>query len=424
MVDVENKNTIETGDTTSDELLQLKKELADEVVSKMIEQDPKLPSLAKWAMAEFLVDNDTLKDKVRDVVIWLLWDSLWFITPTLEKYREMFWQVKTKMDLEALKTTIFNEMSWVAQAVSGSSESNEESWESNEGGDGDETSDQNQQSSDSKTDSDNTEGQSDNDKKGSSDTKSENSNDSNKSENKESSKSSDSSVWSNEKAKESSGEIHELDKFDINVSAEAKKLWDGLKWKEKPAVEPFACAKKVYDIEKSKWHIKNTKYLTVVDFTKNQIKDNRLFVINLDTNTVEYAEKCGHGQGSGGKEWADSFWNKSWSNKSSLWALVTADGSKWNGKHTRMWNKPKWLEDCNDKSADRGIFIHPVKSEVYASWKPTSQWCFTIEGSQSYVNGILDKIQWWSLLFSYAKSKDYFEQSDYFKVNSDGSVAA
>jgi hypothetical protein len=37
----------------------------------------------------------------------------------------------------------------------------------------------------------------------------------------------------------------------------------------------------------------------VVDFTKNQIKDNRLFVINMDTNTVEYAEKCGHGQGSG-----------------------------------------------------------------------------------------------------------------------------
>jgi hypothetical protein len=144
----------------------------------------------------------------------------------------------------------------------------------------------------------------------------------------------------------------------------------------------------------------------------------------MDTNTVEYAEKCGHGQGSGWKEWATSFWNTSWSNKSSLWALITADHSRRNGKGTRRWNFPEWLEKSNSKSRGRWIAIHPVKSEVYASWKPTSQWCFTIQGSQSHTNEILDKIEWWSLLFSYAKSKDYFAQSDYFKQNSDGSVAA
>jgi len=149
---IESVVNTESVNATSDELLQLKKELANEVVSKMLEQNPELPRLAKWAMTEFLVDSNTLKDKFRDVVIWLLWDSLWFITPTLEKYREMFGEVKTKRDLETLKTAIFNEMSWVSQAISGSSESNETSWESNEWGDWEETqtSDQDQQSEQNK----------------------------------------------------------------------------------------------------------------------------------------------------------------------------------------------------------------------------------------------------------------------------------
>lgn len=405
---------------TSDDLLELKKQLADEVVNKLIEKDPDLLSFAKWSMTNYLVNDGSLKDLFRDeIIIWWLWSALGVITPILKKYREMFSEVKTKSDLEKLKVTIFNEILWVGQTLTASSETSQTSWADNN--------DNFQESDGSGTASDNDNKQSDNDKKGSSDTKSQSSNDSKKSEKKESDKSDktkESSAWSHQKARESSGEIYEIDKFNINISTDAKKLWDWLKWKEKPAKEAFACALKAYKAEKEKWRIKNLKYLTVVDFTKNQIKDNRLFVINMDTNTVEYAEKCGHGQGSGGKEWATSFWNKSWSNKSSLWALITADGSKWNGKHTRMWNKPKPLEKSNSNSDDRGIFIHPVKSEVYASWKPTSQWCFTIQGSQSHTDEILDKIEWWSLLFSYAKSKDYFDQSDYFKVNSDGSVAA
>ncbi|MBR7037088.1 murein L,D-transpeptidase catalytic domain family protein [bacterium] len=53
---------------------------------------------------------------------------------------------------------------------------------------------------------------------------------------------------------------------------------------------------KAYEAEKSAGHLKNTKYLTVVDFTKNQLTNNRLFVIDMETNTVTYAEKCGHGE--------------------------------------------------------------------------------------------------------------------------------
>jgi hypothetical protein len=60
------------------------------------------------------------------------------------------------------------------------------------------------------------------------------------------------------------------------------------------------------------------KYLTVVDFTKNQLTQNRFFVVNLDIDTVEYSEMCGHGEGSGDKEWATSFSNKRGSHQSSL----------------------------------------------------------------------------------------------------------
>ena len=51
---------------------------------------------------------------------------------------------------------------------------------------------------------------------------------------------------------------------------------------------------KAYEIEKA--DLKNKKYVTVIDFTKNQLTQNRFFVINLETSTVEYAEKCGHGE--------------------------------------------------------------------------------------------------------------------------------
>jgi len=115
---------------------------------------------------------------------------------------------------------------------------------------------------------------------------------------------------------------------------EALVIYESLNWENIPDWESFLKAWKVHKIAESEWRIKNPKYLTVVDFTKNQIKDNRLFVINMDTNTVEYAEKCGHGQGSGWKEWATSFWNTSWS---SLWDI------KWSNswRHTREGTYPE-----------------------------------------------------------------------------------
>lgn len=231
-----------------------------------------------------------------------------------------------------------------------------------------------------------------------------------------------SSKWLYTDASVSIGENYEIDHFDIIIPSKAKKIWDSLKWKEKPDLAPFACAWKVYKIEKSRWHLKNTKYLTIVDFTKNQQRDNRFFVINLDTNTVEYSEKCWHGKWSWDKDWAISFSNESDSNQSSLWAYISPNKPRWNSRGTWIWSFLKWQESSNNKL--RWIAIHPVDLLVNESWDLTSEWCFTIPMSRSYVNEILAKINWWSLIFAYAKSKDYFAQSDYFKINSDGSVRA
>ena len=379
MTNLESEQELENGSVASDELLELKKELADEVVDKLLEKDPGLTTfILKWSMSDYLVKDGSLWDFFRDeILIWKLWESAWVITPALKRYREMFSKVSTKSELESLKTTIFNEISWASQT------SGEQSWESGE------KSGQSSQSGDSR-------------------------------EVVASSGKADS--WLSGKARESSGKSYEIDHFNIDVSSEAKTIWNSLKGKEKPDLEPFACAYKVYKREKSLWHLKNTEFMSVVDFTKNQETDNRLFVINMNTKVVEYAEKCGHGEWSGGREWTTSFWNTSWSHKSSLWAFVTPDESRFNTKGTWRWSFPRWLESSNNSV--RWIAIHPVKSLTYQSWRPTSKWCFTLPISQSEVDEILNKINWWSLVFSYAKSKDYFAQSDYFQQSSDGRVAA
>lgn len=366
---------------TWDELLELKKKLAEDIVHKLQENDSGILSMVlEWSMVDYLVNEDTISDTLHDeLLLWGLWEAAWIITPALKKYREMISKANSKTELESLKLTIFDEIS-----QSGSSTSETLSaWQSSSSEAAQAAASWGVASWTALTSSKTT-----------------------------------------EKARVSSGRSFEIDHFDITASAESKRIWESLKWKEKPDLEPFACAMKAYKAEKAAWHIKNTKYVTVIDFTKNQLTQNRFFVINLDTKTVEYAEKCGHGEWSWGREWTTSFSNKSWSHQSSLWAFTTANHSTSNNKGTWEWNFWTPLEKSNSNLRSRGCAIHPVGSLVYKSWKPTSEWCFTIPRSQEYVNGILHKIEWWSLVFAYAKEKDYFAQSDYFQQRSDGSVAA
>ena len=351
---------------TSNELLTLKKNLANDVVDKLFEKDSNFVSaLFKGSVVDYLVDENTINDALHDeVLVWGLWQSLWLVTPELKKYREMFSRAKTRTDLESLKTTIFNEID-------------------------SKTSISSQQSSTTTASTVTIPGLS-------------------------------WSVawwWTAEKAKvDTSSESYEIDHLNFIIPQESKNIYNNLKWKEKPDLEPFACALKVYNSLKSQWKLKNTKYLTVVDFTKKKSK-NRMFVINTQARIVEHAVKCGHWKWSWSWEYATSFWNKWWSNKSSLWWYITPD------KITKTTRKSWWywlrqitgIESSNSTAAWRWIAIHPW-------WVNWSEWCFTIPKSVS--SEIMNKQIWWSLLFAYAESKQYFAQSNYFKQDSNGNFIA
>ena len=210
-----------------------------------------------------------------------------------------------------------------------------------------------------------------------------------------------------------SKEHYELDQFNIDVSKEYKELYNQLTWKEKPDLEPFACAMKCY--EEQKWFIKNTKYLTVVDFTKPNT-ENRFYVIDMEDNSVKYATTVWHWQWSWTWKWATSFSNITGSNQSSLWFFTISSTYENNTTRTRRWLRMFWTDKDkknNGKAASRWIFMHP--------WTNFSQWCFTLPKDKA--QEIMEKVEGWAL-FAYAKSKDYFTQSEYFKTTSSWDVLA
>ena len=354
---------IETTDSTSDELLKLKKGLAKEIVHKLQKKDSSLfSSMLEWSITDYLVDENTFSDAIHDELLWWLWKSAWLITPELKRYREMLSQAKTKDDLESLKTTIFNEI-WQDSPSSGSSTTGTSS------------------STTSTT---------------------------------ESSWWTAASAWSDEKAKvDTTSESYEIDHLNFTISNETKEIYNNLKWKEKPDLEPFACALKVYNTLKKQGKIKNTKYLTVVDFTKKKWKK-RFFVINMENNTVEHAVKVWHWKNTGSDR-AKQFSNRAWSNQSSLWGYLLPDTITKSPNKSRSWLRQiTWLESSNNKAAQRWIAVHPW-------WENGSEWCFTLPKDIS--RKIMEEIKW-GFLFAYAESREYFAQSNYFTQNSDGSIMA
>ena len=369
----EKQNIENENNETSDELLNLKKELAEEIVDKLLEKDLNISSyLFKWSIADYLVNDDTFSDKVHDeVLMWNFWKEAWIITPELKKYREMISNAKTKDDLENLKTTIFNEL-WQNNQESNTWDTNTENSTTESWWTAPETA--------TLTTSVTTWAAI--------------------------------SSWPTEKAKvDSSSESFEIDHLNFSISPETKTIYENIRWKEKPDLEPFACALKVYN--NVKWKIHNTKYLTVVDFTKKKWKK-RFFVINMENNTVEHAVKVWHGKNTGGER-AKQFSNRAWSNQSSLWWYLLPDTITKSPNKSWSWLRQiTWLESSNSNAAQRWIAVHPW-------WENGSEWCFTLPKDIS--KNIMEKIKWW-FLFAYAESKDYFAQSNYFKQNSDGSIMA
>lgn len=111
---IENEQTVETRDATSDEILALKKELAEEFVKKNFGSKS---FIKRWAIRKYLVDNDTKIDSFIDnYIIWVLWKVFRLLPPDIEEYREMFTKADTKRKLEELTKTISSGIWWAEQA--------------------------------------------------------------------------------------------------------------------------------------------------------------------------------------------------------------------------------------------------------------------------------------------------------------------
>lgn len=108
-----------------------------------------------------------------------------------------------------------------------------------------------------------------------------------------------------------------------------------------------------FDANKDK--IKNTKYVSVIDFSKSS-KEKRFFIIDMSTGSV-WAIHVAHGKGSdsNGDGFAEKFSNASGSNASSLGAYLTAE--TYSGKHglsLRLDGK----STTNSNARARAVVVH------------------------------------------------------------------
>jgi len=167
-----------------------------------------------------------------------------------------------------------------------------------------------------------------------------------------------------------------------------------------------------YGYEKLKSELKNPKYLTVVDFSKSN-KQERMFIINMKTKTIENSLSVGHGKNSG-DEFAKNFSDTLGSRQSSLGFYRTP--SEITKSHTKSWYglRMNGIEDSNDNANNRGIYMHPggLKSEG----------CFTLQMSQQEADKIMNKLKGDSLLFAYYPNDKYLASSKiigekYKKIN-------
>lgn|SRR5436190_19693063 len=120
-----------------------------------------------------------------------------------------------------------------------------------------------------------------------------------------------------------------------------------------PKLESFSKGLAGFYELKSKGLIKKN-LLTLIDFSLSS-NAKRLWVINLDTNTVLYNSLVAHGIKTG-DEFANSFSNKNSSFKSSLGFYAT--GETYNGKHGTSLRLDGLEKELNSNARARGVVMH------------------------------------------------------------------
>lgn len=120
-----------------------------------------------------------------------------------------------------------------------------------------------------------------------------------------------------------------------------------------PKIESFIKALQAFNKLKENGRIQKN-ILTLVDFSLSS-KENRLWVIDLNKNTILFQSLVAHGRNSG-NEFADEFSNKPESHQSSLGLYLT--GETYIGKHGYSLRLDGQEKGINSNARDRAIVIH------------------------------------------------------------------
>ncbi|WP_245891612.1 murein L,D-transpeptidase catalytic domain family protein [Flavobacterium faecale] len=122
---------------------------------------------------------------------------------------------------------------------------------------------------------------------------------------------------------------------------------------ELPNFKIFTQALKGFYLLKEKGKIQKN-ILTLIDFSLSSNKE-RLWVIDLDTNTIMFNSLVAHGRNSG-DEYAAEFSNRPESFMSSLGFYSTAE--IYNGKHGMSLRLDGLEKGLNDNARERAVVIH------------------------------------------------------------------
>lgn len=142
---------------------------------------------------------------------------------------------------------------------------------------------------------------------------------------------------------------------EANAATETQLLYNSISahTESMPNYNCFEKAVQGYNLLKAQGKIKKD-YLTVIDFTKSS-NTKRLWIIDMDGQTVVYNTLVAHGRNSG-DEFAQNFSNTNSSNMSSLGFYAT--GEIYNGKHGESLKLDGLETGLNSNARSRGVVMH------------------------------------------------------------------
>ncbi|MES2238758.1 MAG: murein L,D-transpeptidase catalytic domain family protein [Bacteroidota bacterium] len=198
----------------------------------------------------------------------------------------------------------------------------------------------------------------------------------------------------------------------VNVEPSVEEIYNNLHSANYslPNIESFKEALIGFYKLKSKG-IVSKNIITLIDFSLSA-NTKRLWVIDLDSNTILYHSLVAHGRNTG-EEYANSFSNAPESFKSSLGFYVT--GEIYNGKHGKSLKLDGLEKGINDNARNRAVVVHGadyVSNSFIQNNKRLgrSQGCpaIPLEITDELIHVIQDK----SCLFIYFPSDAYKQSSN------------